>query len=170
MNVRRLSLATALLALLLAAPAAAATYVYEVPKLVKKPLAAVKRGTEIPVLLPSRFTTEYRRLYSTGRGRANRYEFEIGAVRDCGTATACYVAGFRARRGGKVTNTKRVSLAKGRTGYFRPTSCGASCAAPSLEWVQGGVRYEVEAKLGTQRTERKILTRLANSAIRNGAR
>ena len=170
MNVRRLSLATALLALLLAAPAAAATYVYEVPKLVEEPLAAVKKGTEIPVLLPSRFTTEHRRLYSAGRGRANRYEFEIGAVRDCGTATACYVAGFRARRGGKVTNTKKVSLAKGRTGYFRPTSCGASCAAPSLEWVQDGVLYEVEAKLGTQRTERKILTRLANSAIRNGAR
>ena len=30
--------------------------------------------------------------------------------------------------------------------------------------------YEVDGKLGTQRTERKILTRLANSAIRNGAR
>ena len=30
--------------------------------------------------------------------------------------------------------------------------------------------YEIEAKLGTQRTERKILTRLANSAIRNGPR
>ena len=30
--------------------------------------------------------------------------------------------------------------------------------------------YEVEGKLGTQKTERKILTRLANSAIRNGDR
>ena len=30
--------------------------------------------------------------------------------------------------------------------------------------------YEVEAKLGTQSTERKVLTRLANSAIRNGKR
>ena len=30
--------------------------------------------------------------------------------------------------------------------------------------------YEVEGKLGTQRSERKVLTRLANSAIRNGAR
>jgi hypothetical protein len=115
-------------------------------------------------------TTEHRKLFSEGRGRASRYEFEIGAVRDCGTATACHVAGFRARRGGKPSNTKKVELAKGRIGYFRPMSCGASCAAPSLEWVQGGVLYEVEAKLGTQRTERKILVRLANSAIRNGPR
>ena len=30
--------------------------------------------------------------------------------------------------------------------------------------------YELEAKLGTKSTERKILTRLANSAIRSGAR
>lgn len=167
---RRLAFLTALLALLVAAPAWAATYVYEIPKLVRKPLIAVKKGTEIPVLLPSRLTTEHRKLFSEGRGRANRYEFEIGAVRNCGTATACHVAGFRARRAGKPSNTKKVKLAKGRSGYFRPTRCGASCGAPSLEWVQDGVLYEVEAKLGTQRTERKILVRLANSAIRNGAR
>jgi hypothetical protein len=36
--------------------------------------------------------------------------------------------------------------------------------------VQDGVLYELEAKLGTQKTERKLLTKLANSAIRNGAR
>jgi hypothetical protein len=32
------------------------------------------------------------------------------------------------------------------------------------------VLYELEAKLGTKSTERKLLTKLANSAIRNGAR
>ena len=30
--------------------------------------------------------------------------------------------------------------------------------------------YTIEAKLGTKRTERKILVRLANSAIANGPR
>jgi hypothetical protein len=167
---RRIALLTALVALLIPASASAAAFVYDVPDLVGKPLEAIKQATSVPVLLPSRMTTEHKRLFSEGRGRENRYEFEIGAVRNCGTATACYVAGFRARRGGKVSNTKKVKLARGRTGYFRPTSCGASCAAPSLEWIQGGVLYTVEAKLGTQRTERKILKRLANSAIRNGAR
>lgn len=166
----RLFLLTALAALLLPASASAATYSFDVAQLVEKPLIAVKKATNIPVLLPSRMTTEQRRLFSEGRGRANRYEFEIGAIKDCGTATACHVAGFRARKGGEPSATRKVALAKGRTGYYRPTSCGASCAAPSIEWVQGGVLYEIEAKLGTQRTERKILTRLANSAIRNGAR
>ena len=167
---KRLLLLTVFVALLAPASASAATYVFDIPKLVEKPLVAVKKSTKLPVLLPSRMTTEQRRLFSEGRGRRNRYEFEIGAVKDCGTATACYVAGFRARKGAKPSATRKVKLANGRTGYYRPTSCGASCAAPSIEWVQGGVLYEVEAKLGTQKTERKVLTRLANSAIRNGKR
>ena len=166
----RLLLLALLVALLAPATASAATYVYDLPELVEKPLIAVKKATKIPVLLPSQLTTEHRRLYSEGRGRTNRYEFEIGAVKNCGTATACYVAGFRARRGGKPSATRKVELADDRTGYYQPTRCGASCGAPSIEWVQGGVLYEVEAKLGTRRTEKKILTRLANSAIRNGKR
>jgi hypothetical protein len=166
----RLILFAALLALLAPTTASAASYSYDVPDLVDKPLRAVKRITEIPVLLPSRITVEHRRLFSEGRGRAQRYEFTIGAVRGCGTATACYVAGFRGRQGGKPSNPRRIRLRGGRRGYFRPTRCGASCAAPSIEWVQGGVLYEVEAKLGTQRTEQRVLTRLANSAIANGAR
>jgi|SRR5215210_5560837 len=168
--VTRLFLIFALAALLVPGTAAAASYTYDVPDLVEKPLVAVKQATTIPVLLPSQITVDLRRLYSEGRGRTNRYEFELGAVRDCGTATACYVAGFRGRRGGKPSATRKVALRGGRTGYYRPTRCGASCAAPSIEWVQRGVLYQIEAKIGTQRTERRILTRLANSAIRNGAR
>ena len=166
----RLFLLTALAALLLPATAVAASYAYDVPDLVDKPLVAIKKATSIPVLLPSRMTTEHRRLYSAGRGRANRYEFEVGAVRNCRTSTACHVAGFRARRGGKPSATRKVKLRGGRTGYYLKSGCGASCGAPSIEWVQGGVLYEIEAKIGTQRTERKILKRLANSAIRNGKR
>jgi len=159
-----------LVALLAPATASAATYTFDVPDLVEKPLIAVKKVTKVDVLLPSRLSTDLRRLYSEGRGRAGSYRFELGAVRDCGTATACYVAGFRARRGAKPSNRRKVALRGGRRGYFRPTSCGASCAAPSIEWVRKGVLYTIEAKLGTQRTERRILIRLANSAIANGPR
>jgi hypothetical protein len=166
---RRIALLTALFALVPVAAASAASYAFDVPALVRKPLIAVKKATDIPVLLPSRMTTEHRRLFSSGTGRANRYEFEIGAVRNCHSATACFVADFRARRGGTPSGRK-VKLAKGTTGYFHPTSCGASCASPGMEWVQDGVWYSIEAKLGTKRTERRILTRLADSAIRNGAR
>jgi hypothetical protein len=166
---RRIALLTALLALLPAAVAGAAGYVYDVPDLAAKPLVAIRKVTGIAVLLPSRMTSEHRRLYSTGEGRANRYEIEIGSVRNCHSATACFVADFRARRGGKPSGRK-VKLANGTTGYFHPTRCGASCASPGMEWVRDGVWYSVEAKLGTKKTERKLLTRLADSAIRNGSR
>jgi hypothetical protein len=115
-------------------------------------------------------TTEFRKLYSAGRGRKTRYKFEIGAARNCHSATACFVAEFRGRQGGKASGKRKVKLARGHTGWFQPSRCGASCASPGIEWEQDGVLYELEAKLGTQSTERKILTRLANSAIRSGAR
>jgi hypothetical protein len=167
---RRLVLLTTLFALIPAAAANAAGYIYDVPELVEKPLVAVKKGTKIPVLLPSRMTTEFKKLYSAGKGRATRYEFEIGAARNCRSATACFVADFRGRRGGHASGKRKVKLAHHRTGWFRPTRCGASCASPGIEWEQDGVLYEIEAKLGTKSTERRLLTRLANSAIRNGAR
>jgi hypothetical protein len=166
---RRIALLTALLALLPATAAGAAGYVYDVPDLVAKPLVAIKKVTGIAVLLPSRMTSEHRRLFSAGEGRAKSYEFEIGATRTCHSATACFVADLQARRGGKPSGRK-VKLAKGTTGYFHPTRCGASCASPGMEWVRDGVWYSIEAKLGTKNTERKVLTRLANSAIRNGPR
>ena len=166
----RFLLLCAFVALLVPATASAADFVYEVPELVEKPLIAVNKATKLDVLLPTRMTTEHKRLFSEGSGRARSYRFEIGAVRNCHSATACFVASFRGRRGGKPSNPRKVTLRGGRRGYFRPLSCGASCAAPSLEWVQGGVLYTIEAKLGTKRTERKILVRLANSAIAHGAR
>ncbi|MEA2134613.1 MAG: hypothetical protein QOC68_2522 [Solirubrobacteraceae bacterium] len=160
----------ALFALLTPTTASAASFVYDVPDLVAKPLIAVNKATKLDVLLPSRMTTHLKRLYSAGSGRERSYDFEIGAVRNCHSATACFVASFRARAGAKPSNPSKVKLRGGRRGYFRPLSCGASCAAPSLEWVQDGVLYTIEAKLGTKRTERKILVRLANSAIAKGPR
>ncbi len=166
----RVFLLGALIALLAPATASAASFVYDVPDLVEKPLIAVKKTTKLDVLLPSRMTTDLKKLYSEGSASARSYRFEIGAIRNCHSATACFVASFRARRGAKPSNPRKVKLRGGRRGYFRPLSCGASCAAPSLEWVEDGVLYTIEAKLGTKRTERKILVRLANSAIAKGPR
>ena len=166
----RLLLLTLLALLLAPAAASAATYIYDVPELVERPLKAVKKAAKFDVLLPSRFTSDRRKLYSQGRGRGRCYRCDVGAVKGCGTATACFVASFRARRGGKPTNTRKVGLRGDRRGYFRRSSCGASCGPASLQWVQDGALYTIEAKLGTQQTERRILIRLANSAIANGAR
>jgi hypothetical protein len=168
--VKRLLLLAVALVLLAPAAALAATYTYDVPDLVAKPLVAVKKATKIDVLLPGQITTEFRHLYSSGVGRVASYRFEIGATRGCDGADACFVAELTGRRGAKPDNPRKVTLRGGRTGYYRPMHCGASCAAPSIEWLRRGVLYTIDAKLGTKSTDRRILTRLANSAIRNGPR
>ena len=164
-----------LLVIALAVPAGASaatapTPTYDVLKLLERPLKAVKKGSDLDVLLPSRMTADFRRLFSFGRGLPGRYEFRIDSVRDCRGAGACFVAAFTARRGAHPSATHEVALARGHTGFYRPLRCGASCAAPSLEWLEDDVLYRIEAKIGTKSTDRRILTRLANSAIRNGPR
>ncbi len=166
----RLFLLTILLALAVPATASAATYIYDVPDLVERPLTAVKKTASIDVLLPSTFTSDLRKLYSEGRGRGGSYRFDIGAVRRCRRATACAVASFRAKRGAKPTNKSKIKLKRGRTGYFQTLRCGASCAPASIEWVQDGVLYTIEGKFGNKKTERRVFTRLANSAIGRGPR
>jgi hypothetical protein len=149
---------------------AATTRSYDVLKLLERPLAAVKRGSDLDVLLPRRMSADFKRLFSVGRGRPGRYEFEIASTRDCDGATACLVAELTARRGALPTATRKVELAEGRTGFYRPMRCAASCGPPRLEWLEDDVLYTIKAKLGTRSTDRRILTRLANSAIRNGPR
>ena len=134
-----------------------------------RPLTQIKKATSIDVLLPSQFTSDRPKLYSEGRGRRRSYRFDIGAVRHCGGANACFIASFRAKRGGKPSNPRKVTL-RDRHGYFQPLRCGASCAPPSIQWVKKGVLYTIEGKFGTKKTERRVLTRLANSAIARGAR
>ena len=158
-----------LVALCAPATASAATYIYDVPNLVERPLKAVKKATSIDVLLPSQFTSDRPKLYSEGRGRGGTYRFDIGAVRRCGGANACFIASFRAKRGGKPSNPRKLQL-KGRHGYFQPLRCGASCAPPSIEFVRKGVLYTIEGKFGNKQTERRVLIRLANSALGRGAR
>jgi hypothetical protein len=63
-----------------------------------------------------------------------------------------------------------VALSNGRTGWFTPTGCGASCSAPQIQWRERGKLYTIQARVGTQSTERRELIRLANSAIINGPR
>lgn len=166
----RLFLLTLLVALLAPATASAATYIYDVPDLVERPLKAINKATSIDVLLPSQFTSDQPKLYSEGRGRGGTYRFDIGAVRHCGGANACFIASLRAKRGGKPSNPRKVKLNRGHRGYFQPLRCGASCAPPSIEWVRAGVLYTIEGKFGTKKTERRVLTRLAKSAIGRGPR
>ena len=158
------------LALLLLAPAAASARTIDVPELFADVLPKVNDRTEVPVRLPQRYITDADELFASGSGRKRSYSLGIAAIPDCGGATACFVADFSAKRGEDPHYTRKLSLTGGRTGYFKPLSCGASCSPPAIEWRQGGVLYSIQAHAGTKRQEKKRLRKMANSAIRNSPR
>jgi hypothetical protein len=164
---RALVLAMAALLLL---PAAASAKTIDVPDLFANVLPRVKAKTTVPVRLPQRYISEANKNFPSGSARKNRYTLSIGAIRGCGGATACFVADFGAKRGAQPSFTRTVKLVGGRTGYFKPLTCGGSCSPPMLEWRQGGVLYWIQAHAGTAKQEKKRLRRMANSAIRNGPR
>jgi len=160
----------ALLLLACAAPASGATQRVDLPRLFATQLERAKLQTSVPILLPQTLRSSFRRHFPEGRADRSAWRFDIGAVRGCGTSTACFIAEFRGVQGRRPTNQRTVKLAHGRTGFFRPLRCGASCAPPSIQWRERGALYTIEAKVGTKRTEREVLVRMANSAIRNGPR
>jgi hypothetical protein len=168
---RRLLPAAALLALALpsAAAVAQAPTRVDVPALLEAQIDRITvRGA--PVLLPSRLETEGGSLYPSGGPSRGAWDLELASAPDCGGANACFVATFTGQRGGTPGGRTRVRLANGRRGWFTPTGCGASCAPPQVQWRERGWTFTIQARVGTERTERREIVRLANSAIINGLR
>jgi hypothetical protein len=168
---RLLALPAVLAALLvLAAPAAARQVDHDVPAAFAGVLPGVTAKSRVPVLLPDRLPFDDIELFASGSGRKRSWELALAGAPGCGGATACFVASFSAHRGGRPFGARTVRLRGGRTGRFQPLSCGASCAPPSISWRQHRAVYSIQAKVGTKRTERRILVRMANQAIRAGRR
>src|SRR6185295_1924918 len=91
----------AAVAALLLFPAAAPAKTIDVPHLFNKLLPHVKVITKVPILLPQRYVSDAKKNFPSGAAFKKSYTLSIGAVRNCGGATACFVADFAARKGGK---------------------------------------------------------------------
>jgi hypothetical protein len=168
---RRLLPATLLTVALLAAPATAGTASrIDVPAALAKQVDRIDARGHGPVLLPSRLPSEQARLYASGGSTRRGWDLELSAVPRCGGANACFVATFAGEVGGSPAGRVRVALSNGRRGWFTPTGCGASCSPPQVQWRERGLTYTIQARVGTESTERREIVRLANSAIINGPR
>ena len=154
----------ALVLLAVAAPAASARTI-DVPQRFATQLERAHAQTTVPILLPQTMRSDFRRFFPEGRATLNAWRFDLGAVRSCNQATACFIAEFKGVRDGKPSGRRAIRLARGRTGYYRPLSCGASCSPPSIEWRERHALYSIQAKV----VKRELL-RMANSAIRSGPR
>jgi hypothetical protein len=140
------------------------------PGVLTPTVAEVKPKTPLPILLPDSMPTDARQLYPSGVGGKRSYSIGLAYAADCGGANACFAADFSAEKGGTPFGRGKVTLARGRHGRYQPLGCGASCSPPSISWSERGVTYSIQAKVVGTGTDRQLLTRMANEAIRRGPR
>jgi len=169
--VRRGLLAVVILGLLVAAPAAAAAATIALPTLLTKQIHAITADAKAPpLLLPPALPLDAKHLYPTGGPLGKRYDIEIGAVKNCGGANACFVADFTAEPGTTVFG-KRVTVTGAAKAAFTPLSCGASCSPPQIVFIVHGIRYTIQANLKkTAKGDRATLISAAAAAITAGPR
>jgi hypothetical protein len=153
--------------LFVAAPAQAAT---SLPSLFARQIQAIKAVARAPaVLLPGSMPLDAKHLYPSGGPSGSGYDLEIGAVRHCAGANACFVAEFAAERTSTVFGT-RVTVHGASKAGFKRLSCGASCSPPEIDFIVRGIRYTIQANLKTKRSDRTALINAAQAAISAGPR
>jgi len=141
-------------------------------------LAGVKAKTRVPVLLPTELPRPFSdaKHASVDQATADQYAVSLSYELDAGNAG--FAASFQATNNPdysprELGNVQQVKLAGGITGFFRPVSCGGSCAPANLWWKKGAVLYQIQLKLSSTLREKKqlkIITAVANSAILAGPR
>jgi len=132
-------------------------------------ITTIKQDSQVAVLMPTRFRPHASLLYPTGGPTRRGWSLQLASAANCGGASACFIAAFTARRARSIgVSGRRVQLRGGRTGVFRPLSCGASCAPASIAFRRRGVRYAYKVKGGP--TSRRAMIGLANSALAAGPR
>ncbi|NET24687.1 hypothetical protein [Okeania sp. SIO1I7] len=139
-------------------------------------LPKIKQQTKVPILLPNQLliTGTDNQIYVDGKGTNNSYEITLAFEKDC-TANACSIGYMSGEKGGKPLDdefSRELSLVQDIKGYFRPLTCGASCAPPIIGWEYQGVFYRISLKGVGQspEIEGETLKKMANSAIEAGAR
>ena len=168
----KLALIATLAAALLAVPAlASTTQNADVLKALAKQLPSVKKKTTVAVILPASlpFAAKVPKLYATGAGSRNAWSFELDGAPFCGSANACSLASFEAKRGGKLPGKSNLKLAGGQPAFYKGITCGASCSPATLWFVYRGVLYAWQHKDPPADT-RAVLARLAAQAIAAGPR
>jgi hypothetical protein len=155
------------LTLLAAVPAQAGG---SLPSLFAKRIRAINAAPRAPaVLLPDSMPLDAKHLYPSGGPSGSSYDLEIGAVKNCGGADACFVADFSAAKGNTVFG-KPVTVRGASKAGFKPLSCGASCSPPEIVFVVHGIRYGIQANLNTKQSDKTALIKAAEAAISAGPR
>ena len=141
-------------------------------------IRAVKAKTRVPILLPSTLPDPIGKAKDTVVQSVEEDSYAISLYYELGIGDAGFAANFTAQAKPNYApedlgNVQRTALAQGLVGFFRPVSCGGSCAPANLWWQQNGTLYQIQLKLSSTMSERdqlKALTAVASSAITAGPR
>ncbi len=141
-------------------------------------LGEVKAKTRVPVLLPTELPRPFSDAKHATGEKATANEYEVSLYYELDAGNAGFAASFEATKNPhyfprELANVREVKLAGGITGFFRPVSCGGSCAPANLWWEKGEVLYQIQLKLSSdlgEKNQREIITTVANSAILAGPR
>jgi uncharacterized protein YecT (DUF1311 family) len=139
---------------------------------------AVKAKTRIPILLPSALPDPTGKAKHTVVESVAEDGYAISLYYELGIGDAGFAASFTSQAKPKyapedLANVERTPLAQGLIGFFRPVSCGGSCAPANLWWRQNGTLYQIQLKLPStlsEQDQQKALTAAAVSAITAGPR
>src|SRR5688572_15286019 len=95
---------------LLALSATLAAANVDLPELFADQLPRIRERSEVAVLIPQSMPDEFEEYHPTGFGRTRRWGLQIGAVPNCGGATACFVASFSGVEGGRPFGPQKIRL------------------------------------------------------------
>jgi hypothetical protein len=163
-----------LLTVLVAATLASSAHAIHPAAAFQTVLPKVKRQTAVAILLPETLPTAGAdpKLYAGGSGTANSWRLELDGAPSCHGADACFVAGFGAKRSGRLPSgvgITKLTLSNGDPARYHPITCGASCAPASLWFTHHGVLYSWQLK-DAPKDARMAMAAAAASAIAAGAR
>ena len=139
-------------------------------------LADVKAECHLPILLPSELPKPIADAQHAlmQRTTADRYSIELYYELEIGDAG--FAATFAGESKPKYSASelgRKVELAHGISGSFRPVSCGGSCAPVNLWWEVNGILYTVQLRLSSsssEKSQQETITAVASSAILAGPR
>ena len=133
-------------------------------------LSSLDRKTPLPILLPDSLDLDIDgsvKVYASGSAGRRQWDLSLAGARRCG-ANVCFLASFTAQRSSTLGFKPNATLRNGIRAYFRPLSCGGSCAPPFITWKRNNVVYQFQAKTITG--SKAEFVALANSAIAAGGR
>lgn len=141
-------------------------------------LSEVKSKSRVRLLLPSELPQGIAEAKYGIVDRASEDEYAISLYYELGMGDAGFAASFGANihpnYGPKdIPNVREVKLSRGMIGYFRPVSCGGSCAPANIWWKDDQILYHVQLKLSPEVPEgdqQRMIIAVANSAILAGPR